>query len=107
MVLQTRFIVGHPPSIRNDLLACSDQCPRSVTAAPLRSSLSCDRRPAPGPFPAAYNTRVTGQRPLCPTDSTDHDPPTSESPFMATESMLPDTKTWPDLAIGLYDCLTG
>ena len=26
---------------------------------------------------------------------------------MATESMLHDTKTWPDLAIGLYDHLTG
>lgn len=26
---------------------------------------------------------------------------------MATESVLPDTKTWPDLAIGLYDRLTG
>jgi hypothetical protein len=36
-----------------------------------------------------------------------HDPSTSESPFMATESTLHDTKTWPDLAIGLYDRLTG
>lgn len=26
---------------------------------------------------------------------------------MATESMPHDTKTWPELAIGLYDCLTG
>lgn len=26
---------------------------------------------------------------------------------MATESTLHDTKTWPDLAIGLYDRLTG
>ena len=26
---------------------------------------------------------------------------------MATESTLADTKTWPDLAIGLYDRLTG
>ena len=26
---------------------------------------------------------------------------------MATETMIHDTKTWPDLAIGLYDRLTG
>ena len=26
---------------------------------------------------------------------------------MATETTLHDTKTWPDLAIGLYDRLTG
>ncbi len=26
---------------------------------------------------------------------------------MANETMLEDTKTWPDLAIGLYDRLTG
>lgn len=26
---------------------------------------------------------------------------------MANESTNPDTKTWPDLAIGLYDRLTG
>ena len=26
---------------------------------------------------------------------------------MATETALQGTKTWPELAIGLYDCLTG